>query len=136
MKIDMLKDDHHRLIVICEKIDTFYFDKLDESRIKDIFSLLNSFVEQLDAHLLCEDKYLYPYLINQTQTDVSRVASNFKNEMGDLYHAVEAYFSKWNFETALVNKIAFISELCDLMGRIRTRIRKEEAVLFPLMASS
>ncbi len=133
MKTELLKEDHEELLKICKQVNAICSKTLCRSNIKSIMTLMNELLIKLEVHLICEDKYLYPYLLKLELGSINKVATNFKTEMGGLNDNLQEFFTKWRIKSAYSNNVEFVCELCDLVGNIQTRILKEETVLFPMM---
>lgn len=107
--------------------ETQKFNNIPE--LKKILSTLSS---TLKKHLLLEDDFMYPVLREHPNKEIRELAEKFSKEMGRLKQAFSAYINKWKpLENIKSSPSAFISDTQTIILALRTRIAKEEKILFP-----
>lgn len=90
---------------------------------------------KFSIHLAIEDKALYPRLAQDANPDLRRMAQRFQEEMGGLTQGFEAYRKAWPGPLAIAKDPArFIAETRDILDRLKKRIGRENAELYPLAA--
>ncbi len=133
MQTKILHEDHKRFTMMCEKIEVVCENAMDASNARLIYQLMETLVGELVIHLSNEDKYLYPVLVKDNSASVREIAESFKEKMGGLSGDIQSHMSRWDPQTAVGDRVGYVSELYDLLGNIRSRIKKEDTLLFPLI---
>ena len=87
----------------------------------------------LRLHLATEDEWFYPAMIASDEPLAAALATAYRDEVGGIAEAVEAFLMQWNSSTVIaVGFNRFRDELIDLFLRIEDRIGREEQELYPL----
>ncbi len=108
-------------------------DELSRSA-TEVRSLLSKLLGTLNAHLVMEDKALYPQLLNHADDEVKEIAKRFIEEMGGIAKAVEDYSNKWSSGLKIQKAPGtFAEETKRLFDSLSQRIEKENNELYPLI---
>lgn len=88
----------------------------------------------LNMHLMNEDKFLYPKLLNESDLAVKNLALQYNNEMGDLVNVYTKYKNEYN-TCNKINECAetFIIDTRSVMKALINRIDKEDNGLYKLI---
>jgi hypothetical protein len=91
---------------------------------------------ELIAHLVVEDRWLYPALITTMDRKTADIAERFKDEMGGLAGAFTSYMSKWNDQRIVAEWPAYCAETKTLLASLANRILRENGELYPLATAA
>ncbi|XUU61683.1 hemerythrin domain-containing protein [Erythrobacter sp. HA6-11] len=87
----------------------------------------------LTLHLAAEDRSLYPRMIASSDPGVSKTASKFAEEMGNLAPAYSEFEARWRSADAICDDPqGFRHEANAILQALSTRIHRENTVLYPL----
>jgi len=110
-----------------------------EQQVKDNASAISLLLSQLSGklkiHIISEDKFLYPSLMNNTNPKIKTTSQLFYAEMGGLSQVFEAF--KNSFATTnkiAANSAAFLDESQKVFLALKKRIEKENKDLYPLLS--
>lgn len=122
--VSVLKEDHKKLLAALDKIKTAGITTPDGRR------LLNDIKGALLGHLRKEEAELYPALrkAGAQYPEAQQLADRFEAEMKGIGRDAVAFFEKYNAESTGMD---FARDLGRLLGALGTRIRREEAELYP-----
>ncbi|MFR1707312.1 MAG: hemerythrin domain-containing protein [Clostridium sp.] len=102
----------------------------------DIASRINKLAGKLQVHLMSEDKFLYPSLINGKDLELREMATLYMDEMGEISEVFKEYKNKFNTKNKIeANKEGFFQETKIILKEIEERIDKEENGLYKLIIS-
>lgn len=110
--------------------------KKEKDRIdyKEVALHINRLAGQLKMHLLEEDKFLYPDLLNCKDKEVQNMAKQYIQEMGNLNEAYTSYKMAFNASSKIIgNMDLFISETKKTMDALRGRMDKEDQQLYRII---
>ena len=92
---------------------------------------------KLKMHLLSEDKYLYPDLMNSHNKVVKETAQKFSDEMGDLANSFQSFVYQFNIPSKILqDENLFINDSKRIFDIIKKRIKSEDKMLYPLLEHS
>lgn len=95
---------------------------------------INKLAGHLSIHLMNEDKFLYPKLLNSIDSAVQRLALQYNNEMGDLASIFTKYKNDYNTSNKINEKEdLFINDTKKVMKALIKRIEKEDNGLYKLI---
>lgn len=95
---------------------------------------VNHLAGKMKIHLVSEDKYLYPGLIETGKADIKKAAKEYQEEMGDLFTVFTEFKNKYNTRSKILEGgMLFQKELLDIIAAIERRIQKEEEGLYQLL---
>ena len=128
-----LKRQHKEVLLLIKNIETLSLNDL-ELFAKDIAYNINALSGKLKMHLVSEDKYLYPDLMNSHNKVVKETAQKFSDEMGDLASLFQSFVCKFNVPSKILqNKKLFINDSKRILDIIKRRIKNEDKMLYPLI---
>ena len=132
--LNMLKRQHRDVLTIINNIETLIMNDNLAVYAKDISYNLNILAGKLKMHLISEDKFLYPQLMNSNKEDVWNIAHAFNYEMGSVSESFASFVQRYNVpDKILNNKEGFIAESKIIFDIIKNRIDKEDHKLYPLI---
>lgn len=103
-------------------------------------SLLMAARETLLNHLKKEDELLYPILraAAQSNEDLQRTLDSFAQDMGEITQFALDYFQRHEADEAqaVQHGDEFMHETGRLLGVLRTRILREETILYPQFSTA
>ncbi|HHV10097.1 MAG TPA: hemerythrin domain-containing protein [Clostridiales bacterium] len=95
---------------------------------------INRLAGQLRIHLLEEDKFLYPNLLNCHDEEIRKLAHQYMKEMGDLTNQYTSFKNNYNTVNKIIgNESKFLSEVKIIMKALKDRIAKEDNNLYYLI---
>lgn len=83
------------------------------------------------AHLATEDDFMH-VMIGSEDAETRNIASNFILEFDLVRREWIAFVENWQEEAIALGWDQFCEEACELLRRLRQRVREEEAVIYPL----
>ncbi len=128
-----LRKQHDVIVLLAGEIDTA--SDAIETRIdaERIVKLLARFDSILTAHLISEDKFLYPAMMGSANTATADTAVRFSREMGGLVEVYSAFAAHWKDPSAVFDTPSkFRSEWSRLLAALSARIDCENTQLYPL----
>ncbi len=131
--VDKLKKQHSDILALIQQIDTLAGQDL-KNNAKEIAFQINSLSGKLKMHLMSEDQFLYPSLMNSENSSVKNTAQKFNQEMGGLADKLGQFVQ--NFNTAskiLQNEGTFTVEAKKMFQLIIDRTNREDRQLYPLI---
>ncbi|QHQ63095.1 hemerythrin domain-containing protein [Anaerocolumna sedimenticola] len=88
----------------------------------------------LKIHLIEEDKFLYPDLLDSKDEEIQLIASQYIREMGDLANTYSEYKSSYNVGSKITAKLdIFVQDTKNMMEALKKRIKKEDDELYHLI---
>jgi hypothetical protein len=85
----------------------------------------------LRIHLLEEDKFLYPNLINCNDQEIRQLANEYSQEMGDLSSKYIEFKNNYNVGTKISKRQNdFIQEAKVMIEALKKRMNKEDKELY------
>jgi hypothetical protein len=92
---------------------------------------VNTLAGKIRIHLVSEDKYLYPDLIEKGDPRLKKMATDYKNEMGDLADKFIVFKDRYNTKNKILKGESSIrADLKNIADQIEKRIRREENELY------
>jgi hemerythrin-like domain-containing protein len=130
-----LERQHQDFFDLMDKITIYKSEEQVKENASTISLLLSQLSGKLKIHIISEDKFLYPSLMNNANPIIKTTSQTFYAEMGGLSQVFEEF--KNNFATT--NKIAanpavFFSESQKVFLAFKKRIEKENKELYPLLS--
>jgi hemerythrin-like domain-containing protein len=90
----------------------------------------------LRIHLLQEDKFLYPTLMNCSDLEIQQMADEYAGEMGNISALYIEFKNNYNVSSKILTKMdSFIEEAHAMIKALKTRMVKEEQGLYHLVKS-
>lgn len=131
----LLKTQHNEIKRNLSELETYLaqanpnLEQVEEAKI-----MLRALDQRVALHLAQEDNILYPKLVDSSNDEIRGVARRFVEETGSLVVSFNQYVSRWTHGRAIDGKWAlFLEETAHIVGSLRRRIEKEEAILFPMI---
>ncbi|MDD4509789.1 MULTISPECIES: hemerythrin domain-containing protein [Caproicibacterium] len=133
MNISDLKRQHTEILSLIASIETLSAENID-SAAKDIVYNINTLSGKMKMHLLSEDQFLYPSLMNSSDKRIKETACKFSEEMGGLAGAFQPFVKQYNVPSGITQqKDNFSAESKKVFGLIKERIENEDRKLYPLI---
>lgn len=89
---------------------------------------------QLKIHLREEDDFLYPQLLDSTDSGIKKLANQYISEMGDLAAEYITFKNKYNIASKIrENRENFLTEGKIIITALKKRIEKENCGLYHLI---
>jgi len=130
----MLKRQHGEVLTIINNIKNLMDNGNLDKNVNNISFNINILAGKLKMHLISEDKFLYPQLMNNDKEDIRDTAYNFYNEMGSVADILTSFVKKYNVPGKILqSKEDFITESRKVLNLIQNRINKEDKKLYPLL---
>lgn len=134
MDITNLKRQHNDIIDLVNYVLHKIENNVVEQNIQDIVLSINTITGKLKVHLLNEDKYLYPHLMNNTNITLNISGKKFFEEMKKVTIKYENYKSNYNTPSKVKQNIeAFNKDTKQIFKILMDRIQREENELYPLV---
>lgn len=134
MNTTSLKRQHTEVMELANYIlDNINHNTVSQN-LNDIAKSLNIITGKLKIHLLNEDKYLYPELMNSTDQSLNSFGKKYSEEMVRVAKAYEDYKSKYNTAIKIQQDTEKFSEdTKHIFEALLGRIEREESELYPLL---
>lgn len=130
---DSYRRQHNELLEMATKLAGKLSVDIVTKEASDIVSVLSQFGSKLNMHLTMEDKALYPKLMSSGNTKTAQVAKDYMAEMGGIKQVVEKYLNSWALSKNIIAEPQkFIDESKGIISALKTRIDKENNILYPL----
>lgn len=131
----MLKKQHEEVLTLIKTIRGMIADSPEEKS-KEIAFNINALSGKLKMHLMSEDQFLYPSLMQSGNRTIRNTAQTFNHEMGNLAESFRSFAQKYNTPSKIIqNRIYFITENQKIFQLIEERIKNEDVKLYPLIAA-
>jgi hypothetical protein len=128
---ESLSKEHAELASLAHELITITSgDSAPNSGLPEIRWKLN---RHLMAHLVKEDRLLYPALQSSGDAAIAAIAKRFADEMGGLADGYRAYMAAWPSERIAQDWLAFQLETRNIVDALSLRIEREERYLYPLL---
>lgn len=128
-----LRRQHDSIILLAGEIDTASGEIETRADAELVVKLLARFDSILTAHLISEDKFLYPVMIGSADAATAETAGRFNREMGGLLEVYAAFAAHWkNPSAVLATPGKFRSQWSRLLAALSARIDCENTQLYPL----
>ncbi|AYD40878.1 hemerythrin domain-containing protein [Clostridium fermenticellae] len=134
MNIKDLKRQH----VEITKSSNYILDNVDkatvEKNVHEIVKSINTVSGKLKIHLLSEDKYLYPHLLESENPKLNLFGKNYYEEMNKFSPIYEKYKSNYNTASKIKDNLQkFNVDTEQVFKLLMDRINREEKELYPLL---
>lgn len=130
--LEMLKKQHGEIYELIKNINTL-ISAGPEPKVNDIALHINALSGKLKMHLMSEDKFLYPALIQSSKQEVRDTAKAFNHEMGGLAELFSSFVQQYNTPSKILqNKDSFLIDRRKIFSMIEERISRENEMLYPL----
>lgn len=134
MDILNLKRQHNEVMNLANYILNSITDSTIEQDLDQIVKNINTITGKLKIHLLNEDKYLYPYLLNSSEAKLNTFGNKYNEEMKEVSKAYEDYKEKYNTVNKVKQNITgFKEDTRKVFEVLSNRIDREEKELYPLL---
>ncbi|MES9856741.1 MAG: hemerythrin domain-containing protein [Sedimenticola sp.] len=104
--------------------------------VKTAHNLLCSLGQQLKAHLIAEDKGLYPPLLTHEDPKMKSLAWGFISGQKPLRNQFESYHRRWLKNCDFKFTQEFLDETMEVFSAIEARIEREQSILIPKLEES
>lgn len=95
---------------------------------------INKLAGQLNIHLMSEDQFLYPSLLNCSDKEIRAMAIQYIAEMGDFAKIYQIYKNDYNTSKKIMENLeAFIKDTRKIIDMLKKRVAKEENELYVLV---
>jgi hemerythrin-like domain-containing protein len=129
-----LKKQHDEIADVMTNIENLIKKGGLESTAKDIAFGINAMAGKLKMHLMSEDQYLYPQLMNSTDIHLRTTAESFYAEMGQLAEVFTKFVQEYNVPAKILKDTEKFKIDCKkVFDAVRSRISKEGNKLYPLL---
>jgi hypothetical protein len=129
-----LKRQHTEVMALAGNILGYIKTNTVVQNLNDIAKSINIITGKLNIHLLNEDKYLYPLLLNSSEPSLNSFGKKYSDEMIQVAKAYEDYKSKYNTAIKIQQDIVkFSGDTKRIFEALSGRIKREENELYPLL---
>lgn len=105
-----------------------------ESNLDIIVKNINLLAGKIKMHLISEDKFLYPKMLNSNNEKIRITADKYINEMGALMDIFNDYKNKFNTKNKILENLdSFPKATKNILSAIELRMVKEENGLYNLI---
>jgi succinate dehydrogenase flavin-adding protein (antitoxin of CptAB toxin-antitoxin module) len=129
-----LKRQH---LAINTELDYILTPLKKEKSSMDVYEItlhINKLAGLLKMHLMDEDKFLYPNLLNCDDQGILEMTNQYINEMGSLAADYTQFKNKYNTSTKVNTNIdMFIIETNAVIDALKDRMEKEDTQLYRLI---
>lgn len=134
MYIDNLKRQHEEIRASIAYILDIINKEQVEEKAMDIAKELNKLAGKLKIHLISENDFLYPDLLNSSNMKLKELAETYMNEMLGIGDSFMAYKDNYNTKTKILADVdSFVKETKETFQLLEARLNKEDKELYPLL---
>ncbi|HBQ85964.1 MAG TPA: hypothetical protein DD811_05740 [Syntrophomonas sp.] len=134
MDITNLRRQHSEIMSMAKYILDNIEKRTIHQNIQEIVKTMNVMAGKLKVHLMNEDEYLYPQLLNHSDAALQAFGRKYAEEMKEVTGAYADYKSRYNTTTKIENNIdGFNQETKQVFKVLANRIDREEKELYPLL---
>ncbi len=134
MYIDNLKRQHEEIRASIAYILDIINKEQVEEKAMDIAKELNKLAGKLKIHLISENDFLYPDLLNSSNMKLKELAETYMNEMVGIGDSFMAYKDNYNTKTKILADVdSFVKETKETFQLLEARLNKEDKELYPLL---
>lgn len=132
--LKILNNQHDEIAELICRIENAMSNGISDNSAKEIALAINTMAGKLKMHLMSEDQYLYPQLMNSDKQNLRSTAQNFYSEMGQLSLVFAKYVQDYNVPAKIMKDVViFKADSKRIFDAIRKRITKEGSKLYPLI---
>ena len=132
--INNLKRQHNEIMEVTDYILNKMKQPNLEENSRDIAKNINVIAGKLKIHLMNEDKYLYPEMLNSSNIELKKIAEKYYDRMIKITDEFSKYKTKYNtFMKINANTLEFKKDTKEIFDILKSRINKENTELYPLM---
>lgn len=132
--LQRLRDDHDRLDQLLGRLAEMLARPQPPPAL-ELFSLRCDVARCMYSHFQLQDHTLYPSLLARAEAGVAEFGQVLKEEIGELAAAYFTHLDKWEPQSIERDWARYQIESALLLKRVRTRIAREHAELYPLLES-
>jgi hypothetical protein len=132
--LQRLREDHDRLDDLLGRLADMLARPKPPPAL-ELFSLRCDVARLLFAHFQMQDHILYPALLARREAGVAELGQVLHEEIGDLAATYFSHLDKWEPQAIERGWAAYQVESAELLKRVRARIAREHAELYPLLES-
>lgn len=134
MSISNLQRQHTEIAKTIKEIQSMLDHKTVINNSNRISLNIGTLAGRLQNHLLLEDKFLYPSLLNHKDHRVQTISKKFMEEMGNLKEIFTTYKNKYMIANNIrSNPEKFVKDSIAVFKAIQKRVVAEERELYPLV---
>lgn len=136
MNIDNLERQHLDIKGLFKKINNTLSLRNMEDSLDELVWDINTLAGKLNIHMKTEDKFLYPELINSSNTNLRNISKEYSEEMGNIHVIFTEFKNQFNTKNKILNdKDKFLIESKKVLKLLENRIEKEDKSLYPKIKS-
>lgn len=134
LDIQMMKEQHADILAALSSATQSLDARTASTQPAGISNVLEEVAAQIETHLKIEDTDVYPDLVESSDPEVKRIAEQFQRNMSGIAHEFADYVARYKSpENIAANASLFCYESRRIFERMRHRIQREEAELYPLL---
>lgn len=132
MNIDNLKRQHKELRLSIDNILNFISQDNIVEYASNIAKEINKLAGKLKMHLISEDDFLYPNLLNSSNIDLRELAEEYINQMKGIDEKFWGYKDAYNTKAKIIaDERAFAEDTKKIFNLLGSRLDKEDNELYP-----
>jgi hypothetical protein len=132
--LEQLQKDHDRLGGLIVRLEDMLAGGAPPPTL-ELFGLRCEIARSLFAHFQLEDRILYPSLLARREPGVAAFACVLHEEIGILAADYFAHLDKWDPVAIERDWTGYRGESAILLIKVKARVEREHAELYPLLAS-
>lgn len=136
MNLDNLKRQHQDISQLVNELESFLAQDVGVKAF-EISLKIGALAGKLSIHLKSEDDYLYPLLINSSDSRTNMTAKKFQQEMGNIAQSFLDYKANYLSSSRIKHESdKFVADTKVIISALRMRIKKEDELLYSLLEKS
>ncbi len=124
---------HDELVDTVGKISQYLEVHKLKNNLGEVQNHLSILSRTLNAHLLMEDRGLYPVMLEHGNITAKELARLYIDEMGGLKNAFVEYIINWKENRIADDPEKFIDETKSIFNLLANRVEKENTILYPFV---
>lgn len=134
INLENLNRQHNNITNEMKYIELELEKNIDEINAAEVATHINKLAGYLKVHLLDEDKFLYPELLNSQDEEIKELAKQYMQEMGDLSEEYTDFKNNYNTSGKIHEKRdIFIQNGKAILKALKTKADKEDTGLYYLI---
>ncbi|MBH9553190.1 hemerythrin domain-containing protein [Inhella gelatinilytica] len=129
----LFRDQHQELLALATQLESCLAAFRRSGSASQVRECLSRLLGRLETHLIAEDCFMYPALLNHMHEDLANLAKDFAGEMGGMAGVFVQLGQRWASASSIeAHPEAFESEVTGFLTALRDRIEREDRELYAM----
>lgn len=133
MPTQRLRNEHDRILRQASALAGLARIRMTRDVAEEARTVILGLDRLLVDHLITEDQWMYPLLMEADEAEVREIAASCFEDMGGIHGAWNAYRDLWDAEAILADPRRFRAATDGVIGALALRVERENVELYPLV---